>query len=428
MMKYILFSRRSLFVWLISLELTYILAVVYLVHSNIGRDDDRRRLQEVVKRSDQCEKTRTQTLSSSSNFFYACAKEIKLYENMFAVLNHVVIEPSGDCLYQNNDTCGFNMKFLSTHCRNRTDLRGMHLKDPILSWLKALKITNKISDKPHSSRGVGFIVARHDVNNLYHTMTQIYNIVVAKHLLQITYNDSVIIFVDVHNEKTMLQELWNSLFKDAIHTRKPMPRLYFDTLVMINSGYEGHLSHLRLPNLPFISEFTEFFTRKFEICRRRELNCLNINILIILRQDTRNENDTLLVTERKFHNERQMLSQLRKEFPKYNIRGVRLDSFPIRTQFSFISQTDFLIGMHGAGLTYTLFLPEHAGVLELFPSYRDTGNTHYRTISKWRNLFYRAWQNFNLKNEFPNFETRFSARTIGYYIMEYINAKCKTVQ
>jgi glycoprotein 2-beta-D-xylosyltransferase len=259
-------------------------------------------------------------------------------------------------------------------------------------------------------------------------MTQIYNIVVAKYLLQIVHNDSVVIFVDFHSGNTVLKDLWNVLFEEAMHIRSPVPRLYFDTLVMVNSGYEGHLNHFRLPTLPFISEFTEFLANKFEICRQRELNCLNMNILIILRQDTRNKDGTLTVTERKFYKERHMISQLKKDFPKYNIRGVRLESFPIRTQFSFISQTDFLIGIHGAGLTYTLFLPEHAGVLELFPSYRDTGNTHYRTISKWRNLFYRAWQNFNLKNEFPNFETHIPVRIIKYYIMEYIEIKCKTVQ
>ncbi|XP_061185499.1 EGF domain-specific O-linked N-acetylglucosamine transferase-like [Saccostrea echinata] len=375
--------------------------------------------------SEQCQWMATETLSVPSKYFHACEKEILFFDNMFAVINNVTLQNSRNSNSKKGD---FTLALLynSNHCKNQVDLRGLHLKGSILSWMKTIQPSNEtIYNKTLSSQRIGFLASRHDVNNLYHTMTLIYNIVVAKILLHVTHNITVVIFVDTHQEKTILQELWETLFQEVVHIKKATATLHFGTLIMVNSGYDGYLSHFQLPRLPFISEFTQFVANKFRICNNKKLNCSSINILIILRQDGRNEDGSVKVTERKFYNERKLLSEIKKSLPAHRVRGVRLESFPIRTQFSFISQTDFLVGMHGAGMTYALFLPEHAGVLELFNANRDTGNLNYRTISKWRKLFYRAWQNYRVEDEFPNFETRFHARIIKYYFLEYIRFKCK---
>ena len=49
-------------------------------------------------------------------------------------------------------------------------------------------------------------------------------------------------------------------------------------------------------------------------------------------------------------------------------RRVELSEYSIDEQLQLIATTDVLVGMHGAGLTHAVFLPDWAGVFELWPS------------------------------------------------------------
>lgn len=365
-------------------------------------------------------------------FFYACDKDIVFFDKMFAVVSNVLFESF--IRHQNQTPASqpstkYDVRSLSTHCAGVADITGLHLKEPILTWVKQMRLTEKFHDneKAPVHRDIGVLLSRHDEGNLYHTMTQMYNIVIAKLLLGISPNKSIVgIFADEYGSRTILKELWDSLFQETLSlTGESHRKFHFDKLIMINSGYEGYLSHHRLSRLPFVGEFKQYFTSMFGTCGQRRLDCSSINIRVILRQDGTYSNGTIKVTERKFYNERNLLEEIQKSFPSHSVKGLRLENYPMKTQFLFISKTDFLIGVHGAGMTFALFLPEQSGVLELFPLYRDTGNVHYRTISRWRNLHYRAWQNFKKENEFPNFQTHFPVRVIVYYIQEFLDSRCK---
>ena len=77
-----------------------------------------------------------------------------------------------------------------------------------------------------------------------------------------------------------------------------------------------------------------------------------------------------------------------------------MDKYAMKMQLQFISDTDILIGMHGAGLTHTLFLPPRAGLIELYPKYWSKSNRHFHDMAYWgRNLYYSAWSNTDPKRE-----------------------------
>ena len=88
------------------------------------------------------------------------------------------------------------------------------------------------------------------------------------------------------------------------------------------------------------------------------------NILLLSRGPAYfNRQDNL--TYRRLWNEEQILAALTARFPK--TRLARMETMPLREQLQLINTTQILIGMHGAGLAHSLFLPDGAAVLELFP-------------------------------------------------------------
>jgi len=103
---------------------------------------------------------------------------------------------------------------------------------------------------------------------------------------------------------------------------------------------------------------------------------------------------TLLLRKTKYRtvlNENQLIESLKE---KYTVNIARFDH---RTRFEHqlevIRNSDILIGMHGAGLTHMLFLPDWAGVFELY-NCNDPGC--YSDLARLRGLYYMTWQNETL--------------------------------
>uniref|UniRef100_K1PUM1 Beta-(1,2)-xylosyltransferase n=1 Tax=Magallana gigas TaxID=29159 RepID=K1PUM1_MAGGI len=90
-----------------------------------------------------------------------------------------------------------------------------------------------------------------------------------------------------------------------------------------------------------------------------------------------------------------------------------------------IQGTDILVGMHGAGLTLALFLPKHAGLIELYPKYWSVDNVHFKAIARWRNLQYTQWQNMDNKMEFPDYFTYIAPSVIQNLLSNIIGLMCK---
>ncbi|KAL8618186.1 hypothetical protein ACOMHN_059193 [Nucella lapillus] len=59
-------------------------------------------------------------------------------------------------------------------------------------------------------------------------------------------------------------------------------------------------------------------------------------------------------------------------------------------QLDILRQTDLIVGMHGAALTYTTLLPEGTGLVEMYPLYAGRTSLHFE------------WMNHDKKNEKPN--------------------------
>ena len=75
-----------------------------------------------------------------------------------------------------------------------------------------------------------------------------------------------------------------------------------------------------------------------------------------------------------------------------------LAEMPILEQLRLFSGTDLMIGPHGAGLTYILFTPDNAGLIELFIDGSGV-NQHFHNAAHFANR--RYWSISNCPNPLP---------------------------
>lgn len=84
------------------------------------------------------------------------------------------------------------------------------------------------------------------------------------------------------------------------------------------------------------------------------------------------------------------------------LRGARLVDLGLlstRAQLVLIRGTGMLVGAHGAGLLWNLFLPDGAPVLELLNA--QNANAYYRNHCLWSRRPYVSWQNNHTAEEQP---------------------------
>ena len=94
---------------------------------------------------------------------------------------------------------------------------------------------------------------------------------------------------------------------------------------------------------------------------------------------------------RQILNEDILLDQLKSRRPYLSVEKVIFNwSVPFLEQIQHVANTDILIGIHGAGLTHLLFLPDWAVVFELY----NCGDMDcYKDLTRLRGLQYATWIN-----------------------------------
>lgn len=111
---------------------------------------------------------------------------------------------------------------------------------------------------------------------------------------------------------------------------------------------------------------------------------------------------------------------------KYKVKPncVWFENMSIKNQMSLMANTDILLGVHGNGLTNLLWLPEHAGIIEIFGNYH---HYDYQIFSEISGIKYFGFLNdINEEITFKN-GTRFRDAT-GFPNKPINKLKLKTFQ
>ena len=151
-----------------------------------------------------------------------------------------------------------------------------------------------------------------------------------------------------------------------------------------------------------VSELTrKHLLASFGIAARNHCSSVD-KITLISRQDHKVDESYINFTSRKISNEDEIIAALTNNFPDSEVNKVSMENLAMEEQLRQIHGTDILVGMHGAGLAFTVMLPPNAGVLELFPAYfllPHYFRTFYPLAANDRK-HYRRWINLNPKREF----------------------------
>nr|CAG4639012.1 EOG090X02IK [Daphnia magna]SVE82963.1 EOG090X02IK [Daphnia magna] len=130
--------------------------------------------------------------------------------------------------------------------------------------------------------------------------------------------------------------------------------------------------------------FSKFILHRLKIPKRTAIDQVvkpKIKILLLSRN----------TQYRRILNEQALLDALRLSPRQYSVKRVEFThETDFRHQLRVIQDTDIFIGMHGAGLTHLLFLPDWAAVFELY----NCGDEHcYADLARLRGIHYQTWTN-----------------------------------
>ncbi|XP_061170047.1 uncharacterized protein LOC133179274 [Saccostrea echinata] len=360
------------------------------------------------------------------------------YRNLFAHLKHVQLNPrrsfgrkGGETLEkvigqpEKYEYLSLEKGYFKISCQGRRILYDFNKKDHLKLWLSVVKATTDNGIIPPLNNNFTIAVTRYEYVNLYHVMTDWFNAFLMLLIFKKEPETTSILLIDSHPVGG-LDSVWTTLFGHVTRAGHMTEITTYKDLVWSITGYNSLLNQHALPHVPYLEEFREFFLSRYNVKDTKKLNCENLSILFIWRKDyvshPRNPKGKI---KRKIRNEMELQRAVQQVFPYHNVKGVQIDSLPMSEQLHLIANTDILVGMHGAGLSFTILLPRHASLIELFPRYLSTKNNHFRAMAKWRNLYYLRWQNRNPQNEFPNYFTYIPIDVIVDKVNQTVNYKCE---
>ncbi|KAK3598068.1 hypothetical protein CHS0354_018009 [Potamilus streckersoni] len=403
-------NRQKIFICL----LVFLMLVVYICFiksASIFR-------QVTTKKTQLKERTELDINSWFDDIYATCEGNVVAYGHEFFILKNVRLEQTNSLLF-------------AVPCRS-VDSKPYFFYSgyegtPMTEWM--LSITRRKDSEELIKVEYTFTVAikRTEAHNIYHTLTEWFNIFVLSKHFKFNPQKVDVIFLDDRPPGAM-DETWHTLYRRVYYAKNLPEPTVFKTLILSPIGYESPLRLPFLKKVEGIEEFSDYFLQGFGINERKKLNCARLRVVIIWRHDYNSHPERAEAGGtifRKIQNEAEVLQQLKDSLPGHEIIDILLENMGMKQQLQLMAHTDVLIGMHGAGNAHALFLPSHAVLLELFPLDSPYDKIQYfRAFCLWRNLTYVSWQNEDKNNDLPNYYTFVPPTVIDTYIKSIYKGLC----
>ncbi|KAL3836292.1 hypothetical protein ACJMK2_021729 [Sinanodonta woodiana] len=246
---------------------------------------------------------------------------------------------------------------------------------------------------------------RGDYANMHQYTMNTFNMFLVMVALRKQPKEITILIVDDAPQTFAFDQAWERAYGPTIHAGHiKSPVLFKNVAWNIHEPFSP-MAQYKENEVHYLEDFRSFFIQQHGLNPDYPLDCTRPHVTVIFR---RNKVYHLGNIEgnvgRKILNEAEIVSAIKSVIPNVYIRAPLLEVYPMGEQLSIISSTDILVGMHGAGMSHTMYLPRHAGVLEMFPKDFKVNRPWYcvyEAICRWRKLHYISWENRNSSIELP---------------------------
>ena len=280
---------------------------------------------------------------------------------------------------------------------------GLHYVENVLNSLRYPSPQNKykidLSCK-NTYPGTTLFITRYEYVNLYHTITDWWNAfsVLPRTKYNFLRNEGIskpdrVVFLDGHAQG-LLDSTWQTLF-GKYHYIKHIGGVYdggicFERAIFIPPGYQSPLFNAkqnvnRCPNRDMAASFSNFVLEQYDLLRQTEV--IRGNVVLIDRQPfvSHPRSDPKNLARQVTKSELNDLKKKLNNISDVTVNLVRLETMTFAEQLKLIRQTHILIGMHGAALSYLMFMDEtKSHTIEFQKDDQD----FFDYMSKWKGIDY----------------------------------------
>lgn len=260
------------------------------------------------------------------------------------------------------------------------------------------------------------LIKRESNHNLWHSLMEIFSYTLTMDILSLSTDETGKPLFDAHDAETSeviilddgdpgpFFELWNLIVKRPVRRRIDLKSAELSCLTNLivplsgatNLMWLGDWVPIECKESKTFSVFIERVMDFYDISQQRDLS----EPLILTFVDRKGT--------RRLHNQDDLLSTLRSNYPDITINVVDFATINLREQIRIVANTDILAGVHGAGLTHAMFLPEGSALVEIQPM--DVFHKGFRNVAALRGLRYfttHALQNPTEESEEGNTDWHF---------------------
>ena len=265
-------------------------------------------------------------------------------------------------------------------------------------WYKGITTTSCQDTLPEPGMTVPqftLAVNRRVHYNFYHTIQELYSTFLMMEFFNMSQSQTNVLFVEKYQE-TPMDLIWKNLFNSTCNITSLPKKTLYNNLILSLSNHDNPMNEFDAPSLPLVEEFRDYILSTYRINGNTySLRCKNLNIVFVWRNHNITYSETCLKKSlsRKTRNVPELVRSLRNRFPNFTVRAMQMEILNFQQQLRLMSKTDILVGMIGAGLIHSLFLPPHAGLIELRPYFWRNKDRYFEAVARWRKLKYIMWQN-----------------------------------
>lgn len=244
-----------------------------------------------------------------------------------------------------------------------------------------------------------FWMWRWDATNAYHFLEDMTNTFSSLILLGEDPNEVEIAIYDglggIVNYP--LFTLWSELFPKGVRIIRndPFPRnTCFDQSIISMYGSRSHFTEFggykadTHCSSPILKGFRSWAIERLQIERTVPVKR---TLILVSRQQylsTRNISRVLV-------NEDVIVKTIKTTFPSFEVIVFRPENYgTFKEQVAIAARGNIMVGLHGAGLVYSLFMSPGSHLIEIFMDDRTSVNRHYHNIASWMDLEYHSTEFF----------------------------------